>query len=93
MQGRLVDAIDPSQTSNIDPLIAFAVVIAHWALTNLLLGHDLDFENQYYCPLYEQALRQMWDIWSVGGRQLIHLQSLTTCILCQGQKMATHLLV
>ena len=90
LQGQLAGTIDPSQTSNIDPIIAFAVVMAHWALRNFQLGCNLDFGNQYYLLLYQWALWQMQDIQSTGDGQLIHLQSLTTCILCQGQKMSAH---
>ncbi|KIM61170.1 hypothetical protein SCLCIDRAFT_9515 [Scleroderma citrinum Foug A] len=88
--GKFLDCITITETMTIDPLIAFAATMARWALNNLLLGRELDFDAAFNGCFYDQAVKRIERIWNEGGIQLYHLELLTADILCHTQKLIHH---
>jgi len=90
--GKLSKSLPTLEMSTVDTLLAFAATMARWALMNLQLRRDLEFDANFNHRVFTQAMERIKVIWSEGGVQLQCLEVLTTDILGQAQQLNTHYL-
>ena len=88
--GNFSDCITIMETTTIDPLFAFTATMARWALNNLLLGRELDFDAAFNGHFYDQAVKHIERIQNEGSIRLYHLELLTADILRHAQKLIHH---
>lgn len=88
--GKLSECFPISETTTIDPLIAFAAAMARWALNNLKLGRELAFQMKFDGGIYNKAVERIREIRNEDGIRLHCLDLLTTDILRHAQKLISH---
>ncbi|KIM60593.1 hypothetical protein SCLCIDRAFT_9632 [Scleroderma citrinum Foug A] len=66
--GKLYKAFLTTETPNIDPLIAYSLVILRWAIENLRHRKETDFVNERYANDYQRALDRIEkERWPAGA--------------------------
>ena len=86
--GKLYKAFLTTETPNIDPLIAYSLVILCWAIENLRCRKETDFVNERYANDYRRALD--WIEKERQGPDAVHITYIVEDILTRGREMQDH---